>query len=70
MINIQLENDACSLLAKISRGTPRIAVRLLKRVRDYAQVIKNTNKISLEIIENARPTMFRFFSDFSRKINP
>ena len=53
MINLQLENDACSALAKISRGTPRIALRLLKRVRDYAQVIKNTNKISLEIIEKA-----------------
>ena len=53
LINIQLENDACSSLAKISRGTPRIALRLLKRVRDYAQVIKNTNKISLEIIEKA-----------------
>ena len=53
LINLQLENDACSALAKISRGTPRIALRLLKRVRDYAQVIKNTNKISLEIIEKA-----------------
>ena len=41
------------MLAKISRGTPRIALRLLKRVRDYAQVIKNTNKVSLEIIEKA-----------------
>ena len=56
MINLHLENDACSSLAKISRGTPRIALRLLKRVRDYAQVIKNTNKISLEIIENALRT--------------
>ena len=53
LIDLQLENDACSALAKISRGTPRIALRLLKRVRDYAQVIKNTNKISLEIIEKA-----------------
>ena len=53
LINLQLENDACSALAKISRGTPRIALRLLKRVRDYAQVVKNTNKISLEIIEKA-----------------
>ncbi len=53
LINLQLENDASSAIAKISRGTPRIALRLLKRVRDYAQVIKNTNKISLEIIEKA-----------------
>ena len=53
VINIQLESDACCSLAKISRGTPRIALRLLKRVRDYAQVIKKTNKVSLEIVEEA-----------------
>ncbi|MDC3170750.1 Holliday junction branch migration DNA helicase RuvB [Prochlorococcus sp. AH-716-E13] len=53
LINLQLEKDACSALAKISRGTPRIALRLLKRVRDYAQVVKKTNKISMEIIEKA-----------------
>ncbi len=53
LINLQLKNDACCALAKISRGTPRIALRLLKRVRDYAQVIKKTNKISLEIVEKA-----------------
>ena len=52
LINLHLEKDACCALANISRGTPRIALRLLKRVRDYAQVIKNTNKISLEIIKN------------------
>ena len=52
-INLQLENDACSALAKISRGTPRIALRLLKRVRDYAQVIEKTNNISHEIVEKA-----------------
>ncbi len=53
LINLQLENDACSALAKISRGTPRIALRLLKRVRDYAQVVKKTNKISIEIVKKA-----------------
>jgi len=53
LINLNLENDACCMLAKISRGTPRIALRLLKRVRDYAQVIEKTHKISLEIVEKA-----------------
>ena len=53
LINLQLESDACCALAKISRGTPRIALRLLKRVRDYAQVIKKTNKITSEIVEKA-----------------
>ena len=51
LINLTIEKQACSLLAKISRGTPRIALRLLKRVRDYAQVIKKTNNISPEIVE-------------------
>ena len=53
LINLHFENDASCALAKISRGTPRIALRLLKRVRDYAQVTKNTNKISLTIVEKA-----------------
>ncbi len=53
LINLKIENEACFKLAKISRGTPRIALRLLKRVRDYAQVIKKTNNISLEIVEKA-----------------
>ena len=53
LINLYLENEACSMLAKISRGTPRIALRLLKRVRDYALVINKTNKISLKVVEKA-----------------
>ena len=57
LINIQVENDACGALAKISRGTPRIALRLLKRVRDYAQVIKNTNKISPSFNPTSNPTI-------------
>ena len=53
LINLKFENDACCALAKISRGTPRIALRLLKRIRDFAQVIEKTNNISLEIVEKA-----------------
>ena len=39
-------------LAKRSRGTPRIANRLLRRVRDYADV-KSDGRISLEIAHKA-----------------
>ena len=53
LINLNLEKEACFTLAKISRGTPRIALRLLKRVRDYAQVKRKTNNISLDILEKA-----------------
>ncbi len=38
ILNIQLNEDAAEKIATCSRGTPRIANRLLKRVRDFAQV--------------------------------
>ncbi|MFC3932252.1 Holliday junction branch migration DNA helicase RuvB [Streptococcus dentapri] len=39
IIDADITRDAAVELAKRSRGTPRIANRLLKRVRDYAQII-------------------------------
>ena len=42
----KIGKEAAHELARRSRGTPRVANRLLKRVRDYAQV-KEENKISL-----------------------
>jgi len=53
LINCNLDDEASYNLAKISRGTPRIALRLLRRVRDYAQVVKKTNVISVDLIKNA-----------------
>ena len=41
------QKDAATEIAKRSRGTPRIALRLLKRVRDFAEVL-NEHEISLE----------------------
>ena len=38
LLEISLDDDAALLLARRSRGTPRIANRLLRRARDYAQV--------------------------------
>src|SRR5918998_630402 len=38
ILDVRLTDDAARLVAGRSRGTPRIANRLLKRVRDYAQV--------------------------------
>src|SRR5690606_4757146 len=57
MLNIKIEDDGALEIAKRSRGTPRIANRLLRRVRDYAQVVENgiiTHEIAkkgLEILE-------------------
>jgi len=38
ILDFELDAQACAELAQRSRGTPRIANRLLRRVRDYAQV--------------------------------
>ncbi len=38
ILNIQAEIEGCQEVARRSRGTPRIANRLLRRVRDYAEV--------------------------------
>lgn len=38
LLNIEIEPDAINFIAKSSRFTPRVANRLLKRVRDFAQV--------------------------------
>ncbi len=38
ILNISLNTDGAEEIARRSRGTPRVAIRLLKRVRDFAQV--------------------------------
>lgn len=40
ILNIEIESQASLELAKCARGTPRIAIRLLKRVRDFASFKK------------------------------
>lgn len=40
ILDVTLEKDGAEEIAKRSRGTPRIAVRLLRRVRDFAQAEK------------------------------
>ncbi len=37
-LHVQLQQDACDLLASRSRGVPRLALRVLRRARDLAQV--------------------------------
>jgi Holliday junction DNA helicase RuvB len=53
LINLKIDDESSYNLAKISRGTPRIALRLLRRVRDYAQVVQKTNVISVNLIQKA-----------------
>ncbi len=48
IIDIGLDEDAAHEISRRSRGTPRIANRLLRRVRDFAQVLgKTTINVSL-----------------------
>ncbi|MCL5260469.1 MAG: Holliday junction branch migration DNA helicase RuvB [Gammaproteobacteria bacterium] len=48
ILNIQVDKDGAFEVARRARGTPRVANRLLRRVRDYAQ-IKGTGVVSKEI---------------------
>ncbi|MBP1674779.1 MAG: ATP-dependent helicase RuvB [Bacteroidetes bacterium] len=48
ILNIKIDEDAAVEIAKRSRGTPRIANALLRRIRDFAQV-KGSGRIDIEI---------------------
>ena len=51
ILNIPIEKEGALEIAKRSRGTPRIANRLLKRVRDYAEVVERgviTEKVAVK----------------------
>lgn len=52
VLNIPIDEDATMEMATRSRGTPRIVNRLLKRVRDYAQV-RGSGVITREIAKKA-----------------
>ena len=52
VLGIQAEEDGVREIARRSRGTPRIVNRLLKRVRDYAQV-RGNGPIELDICRQA-----------------
>ncbi len=56
ILNIEAEQDGALEIASRSRGTPRIANRLLKRARDYAQV-KGNGIITVESAQNALERM-------------
>ncbi len=52
LLNIEISSDAANEIARRSRGTPRVANRLLRRVRDYAQVNSN-GQVDLDIAKKA-----------------
>ncbi len=52
ILDIEIDDDAAIELASRSRGTPRIANRLLKRVRDFAEIYNN-GKITVDLTKKA-----------------
>ena len=50
--NTKVDDKSCQELARRSRGTPRIANRLLRRIRDYA-LVNGTGEITLDITKKA-----------------
>lgn len=55
-LEIEIDNQAALEIAKRSRGTPRIAIRFLRRVRDFAQV-KGSGNISAGIAKACLDSM-------------
>lgn len=56
ILETEIEDDGANEIARRARGTPRIANRLLRRVRDYAQV-KGSGVINREIADHALEMM-------------
>src|SRR5437667_2881402 len=52
LLNVELEADGALEIARRSRGTPRIANNLLRRVRDYAQV-RSDGRITVAVADRA-----------------
>jgi Holliday junction DNA helicase RuvB len=70
ILGVPIDADATSEIGRRSRGTPRIANRLLRRVRDYAQV-RADGHITLEVARAALQLLEvdeRGFDDVDRKL--
>lgn len=52
VLDVQIEEDAINEISRRSRGTPRIANRLLRRIRDFAQVL-NDGVITKEVADSS-----------------
>lgn len=60
-LSIEIEEEGALELAKRSRGTPRLANRLLRRTRDYAEVVyegKITMKVASEVLDRMEVDSF------------
>jgi len=55
-LGVRIDKNASLEVARRSRGTPRVANRLLRRIRDYAQIEKK-DKIELELVNRAMESL-------------
>jgi Holliday junction DNA helicase RuvB len=70
ILGVEIETDAAAEVGRRSRGTPRIANRLLRRVRDYAQV-RADGRITVEVARAAMQLLEvddRGFDEVDRKL--
>jgi len=51
-LNTQIDKEAAIEIAKRSRGTPRVANRILRRMRDFAEIFGN-GRITLDLVRNS-----------------
>ncbi|HEX7958879.1 MAG TPA: Holliday junction branch migration DNA helicase RuvB [Terriglobales bacterium] len=70
ILDIAIDNDGASEIAGRSRGTPRIANRLLRRVRDYAQVrgAGNIDKVTAHAALEMMEVDHHGFDEVDRKL--
>ena len=55
-LNFPLDVDICESIAECSRGTPRVANRVLRRVRDFS-IAKEVNKVDEEVLQKSLKLM-------------
>ncbi len=56
ILDVEIDGEAAEEIGRRARGTPRVANRLLRRIRDYAQVAKQ-NKINMQITSKSLDEM-------------
>lgn len=52
VFKLNIDEDACNYIASRSRGTPRIALKYFKRIRDFCTA-KNLKKIDIEVVQKS-----------------
>jgi Holliday junction DNA helicase RuvB len=68
ILGVAIDDDAASLLARSSRGTPRVVNRLLRRIRDFAQVLAAQVSAAQVLASNTAPSKTASAKNITREI--